>query len=164
MDKNDIILNLFGFCRVFSPGLVPRQLSDETAVWCMCGDQVPVNLQTTRKCTGINQIYMLHINPATDGFYDNSPGLNTLRPRQNSRHSPNDIFKCIFINIRMLIKISLKFVPKGQINNIPVLVSIMAFLSELMMARLLTHICVTRPQWVNKGPDFTECINMCTQH
>ena len=24
----------FGFCRVLSPGLVPRQLGDETAVWC----------------------------------------------------------------------------------------------------------------------------------
>ena len=63
MDKNDIILKLFGLCRVFSPGLVPRQLGDKTAGWCMCEDQVPVNLQTARKCTGITQIYMLHINP-----------------------------------------------------------------------------------------------------
>ena len=63
MDKNNILLKRFGFCRVISPGLVPRQLGDETAVWCMCGDQVPVNLQTARKCTGITQIYMLHIDP-----------------------------------------------------------------------------------------------------
>ena len=63
--KNNIILKLFGFCRVFSPRLVPRQLGDDTAVWCMCGDQVPVNLQTARKCTGITRIYMLHINPDT---------------------------------------------------------------------------------------------------
>ena len=63
--KNNIILKLFGFCRVFSPRLVPRQLGDDTAVWCMCGDQVPVNLQTARKCTGIIRIYMLHINPDT---------------------------------------------------------------------------------------------------
>ena len=41
--KNNIILKLFGFYRVFSPRLVPRQQGDETAVWCMCGDQVPVN-------------------------------------------------------------------------------------------------------------------------
>ena len=46
--------------------------------------------------------------------------------------------------------------PKGPINNIPALVQIMACrrpgdkpLSELMMASLLMHICVTRPQWVN---------------
>ena len=51
--------------------------------------------------------------------------------------------------------ISLKFVPKGPINNIPALVQIMAWrrpgdktLSEPMMVSLLTHIRVTRPQWV----------------
>ena len=55
-----------------------------------------------------------------------------------------------------LIEISLKFVPKGLINNIPALVQKMAWrhpgdkpLSEPMMEGLLTHICVTRPQWVN---------------
>ena len=34
------------------------------------------------------------------------------------------IFKCIFLNENVLIsiKISLKFVPKGRVNNIPVLV------------------------------------------
>ena len=40
--------------------------------------------------------------------------FNTLRPRQNGRHFPDDIFKCIFLseNEWSLIKISLKFVPK----------------------------------------------------
>ena len=82
----------------------------------------------------------------------------TLRPRQNGRHFAEDIFKCIFLNenVSISIKISLKFVPKGPINNIPALVQIMAWhwpgdrpLSELMMVNLSTHICVTRPQWVN---------------
>ena len=42
----------------------------------------------------------------------------------NGRHFPDDIFKYIFLNENVLIsiKISLKFVPKGQINNIPALV------------------------------------------
>ena len=37
---------------------------------------------------------------------------------------PDDTFKCIFLNgnILIAIKISLKFVPKGQINKIPALV------------------------------------------
>ena len=50
--------------------------------------------------------------------------FNTLRLRQNGRHFPDDIFKCIFLNENVLIsiKISLKFVPKGQINNITALV------------------------------------------
>ena len=83
--------------------------------------------------------------------------LNTLRPRQNDRHFPDDIFKCIFLfeNVWIWIKISLKFVPKVRINNIPALVQIMAWrrigdkpLSEAMMVNLVTHICVTRPQWV----------------
>ena len=54
-----------------------------------------------------------------------------------------------------LIKISLKFVPKGPIYNNPAMVQIMAWrrpgdksLSEPMMVSLPTHICVTRPQWV----------------
>ena len=84
--------------------------------------------------------------------------VNTLRPRQNGRHFADDIFKCIFLNenVWILIKFSLNFVTKGPINNIPVLVPIMAWhrpgdkpLSEPMMVSLLTHICVTRPQWVN---------------
>ena len=90
--------------------------------------------------------------------YSGTP-VNTLRPRQSERHLADDIFKCIFVNenVWIPIKISLKFVPKGPINNIPALVQIMAWrrpgdkpLSEPMMARLLMHICVTRPQWVNK--------------
>ena len=148
-----------------------------------------------------------------------SGGVNTLRPRQNRRHFTDDIFKCIFLNANVWIpiKISMMFVPKGPINNIPALVQIMACcrpgdkplsepmmvglthwgqdktdaisqttfsnafswmkmfefllkfhwslflrvqltifqrpgdkpLSEPMMVKLLTHICITRPQWVN---------------
>ena len=84
--------------------------------------------------------------------------VNSLRPRQNGRPFPDDIFNSIFLNENVWtpIKISLKFVPKCLINNIPALDQIMAWcrpgdkpLSEPMMVTLLTHICVTRPQWVN---------------
>ena len=83
--------------------------------------------------------------------------LNILRPRQNGRYFADDIFKCIFLNVNAWIslKISLKFVPRVRINNIPSLIQIIAWrrpgdkpLSEPMMVSLLTHICVTRPQWV----------------
>ena len=66
-------------------------------------------------------------------------------------HFADDIFKCISLNenIWILLQILLKLVPEVQINNIPALVSIMAWrrqgdkpLSEPMMASLLTHICV----------------------
>ena len=50
--------------------------------------------------------------------------VNTLRPRKNGRRFADDTFIRIFLNenVRISIKISLKFVPKGPINNIPALV------------------------------------------
>ena len=83
--------------------------------------------------------------------------LNTLRPRQNERHFADDIFKCIFLNenVCISIKISLKLFPRGQINNIPALIEIISWcrpgdkpLSEPMVFRLPTPICVPRRQWV----------------
>ena len=98
--------------------------------------------------------------------------VNTLRPRQNGRRFPDNIFKCISLdeNVWISLQMSLKFVPKVRINNIPALVWIMAWrrtgdkpLSEPMMGNSVTHICVTRPQWVNgclhRGYAFIESIN-----
>ena len=78
-------------------------------------------------------------------------------PPTKGCHFPDDIFKCIFLNenVWISIKFALNFVPNGPINNISVLVQIMAWrrpgdkpLSEPMMVSLLTHICISRPQWV----------------
>ena len=89
-----------------------------------------------------------------------APFLKTLRPRQSDRYFADDTFKRIFVNgdVGISIKISLRFVPLGQINTIPTLVQIMAWrrpgdkpLSEPMMVRLPTNICATRPQWVKQG-------------
>ena len=89
--------------------------------------------------------------------------INTLRTIQNDRHFADDMFTSIFLNenIWILINISLKFVPEGQINNIPSLVQIMAWrppgdkpLSEPMMVSLLMHICVTQSQWVKPWPQL----------
>ena len=87
-------------------------------------------------------------------------GVNTLRPGQDGRHFADDIFKYIFLNenIWIVINISLKFVSKGQSNNIP--------LSEVMVVSLLTHICVARPprvkyntgryRWRETNPPITK--------
>ena len=81
--------------------------------------------------------------------------FNTLKPSQNERHFADDTFKRIFLNknAKISLKISLKYVPKGPINNTPILAQIMAWrrsgdkpLSEPMMVNILTHICITRPQ------------------
>ena len=87
--------------------------------------------------------------------------INTLRPKQNGCRFPDDIFKCIFFNenVWISLKISLKIVPNNipalVPNNIPAFVQIMAWrrpgdkpLSEPMIVRLLTHVCITRLQWV----------------
>ena len=112
----------------------------------------------------VANMWQIIICPMLSKFYDATYGVtrpyafNTLRPRQNGLHFADDIFKYIFLNedVRISIKISLIFVPKDPINNIPALVQIMAWprpgdkpLSESMMVSLLTHICVAQHQWVN---------------
>ena len=96
------------------------------------------------------------INELRDGTM--AAAVNTLRSRQNGRHFADDIFKFIFLNenVRISIKISLKLVPRGPINNIPALVQIIAWrrpgdkpLSEPMMVSLPRHICVTWPHLTN---------------
>ena len=79
-----------------------------------------------------------------------------MRPRKDGRRCPDGTFERIFLkDVIILIKISLKFIPNGPNNNIPALVQIMAWhqpgdmpSSEPMMVRLLTPLCVTRPQRV----------------
>ena len=103
------------------------------------------------------------------GFFDQNLGfvetifINTFRPVQNGCLFIDNIFKCIVLNenVWILIGISLKFVPRGPINNIPALVQIMAWrlpgdkpLSEPLMLSLLMHICITRPQWVNSPAKY----------
>ena len=113
----------------------------------------PISNITKPHSSKILNLHDVHYNNITPALIF----LNTLRPRQNGRYFADDIFKCIFLNENawILLKISLKFVRKVWINNIPALVQIMAWcrlgdkpLSEPMMVNLLTHICVTLPQWV----------------
>ena len=104
-----------------------------------------------------NKIYLI----SSYLFYptrEKSPWHLHFEAESNGRHFTDDNFKCIFLNGNawIPIKISLKFVPKSPINNISVLVQIMAWcrpgdkpLSELIMVSLPTHIYVTRPQWIN---------------
>ena len=103
---------------------------------------------------------LLVVGPIMGGSHGNSDLylIDTLRTRQNGCHFADNIFKCIFLNenVWIPIKISLRFVPKGPIDNIPALVQIMAWrrpgskpLSEPMMVNVLMRICVTQPHWVN---------------
>ena len=64
---------------------------------------------------GVSTVFSLE---KKNGSFNSSP------PEQNGCHFADDIFRCIFLNetFYILIKISLKFVPKGQIDNNPALV------------------------------------------
>ena len=55
--------------------------------------------------------------------------INSCPRRQNGHHFSDDIYICIFVNEKccIFIKKLLTFVPKGPINNNPVLVQIMAW-------------------------------------
>ena len=99
--------------------------------------------------------------------------LNTLWMRQNGCRFTDYVFKCIFFNenVWISIKNSLKFVPKGLMNNIPALVQLMAWhqagdkpSSEPMMVTLLMQICITLPQWVEThwGTNKMACILQMT--
>ena len=120
-------------------------------------DRIALKLDRQRCCGGACQISerLEQFDIYEEGVWGFLSGVNTMRPRQNGRRFADDTFKCIFLNenVRISIKISLKFDPKGPINNIPALVQIMACrrsgdkpLSETMMVSLLTHVCVTRSQ------------------
>ena len=100
--------------------------------------------------------------------------INALGLRQNGRRFADDIFNCIFLNGNLWIslKISLNFVPEVRFNNLPALIQIMAWrrsgdkpLSGTMMVNLLTHICVTRPQWVKDAawPE-SRAVCLCEEH
>ena len=148
--------------------------------WCQSGCQRPRFMSSTQQAvvstragcryelqpsstTGCHRAGMW--SPIASGsgrlwWVNGSQWTNTLRPRWNEQHFADDIFKRIFFNenVWISIKISLKFVPKGAINKIPALFQIMAWrrpgdkpLSGTMLVSLLTHKCVTRPQWV-KAP------------
>ena len=109
-------------------------------------------------------VWYSHYQCAILYMYMAMSSVDTLRPRQNGWH-----FETTFSNAfswmkmyKLWFKNSLKFVPKGPINNIPSLVQIMAWpwrqpgdkllLSEPMMGSLLTHICITRLQYITLRP------------
>ena len=92
----------------------------------------------------------------TSPSYHNSSWVISSPHGQNGRHLTDDIFRRMFVNENfcILIKISLKFVPKVPIDNKPALVQIMAWrrigdkpLSDPMLTRYTDAYITGR--WVN---------------
>ena len=151
-------LRVTGLCAGNSPG---TSNAENVSVWWRQHD-IPI---------------FYRITPPAQGQYDNRVHFfNTLGPIQNGRHFPDDLFKWIFLNqnVWISIKISLRYVPKGPINDITALVQIMAWcrsgnkpLSEPIIVRLLKHTCATRHQWLNGWSYslyitlYQECCDRC---
>ena len=84
-------------------------------------------------------------------------GFNSLRQRQNGRHLADEFFQCIYLTAWISMKISMKFVPKSLIDNMPASVQIMAWrrtgdkpLSDPMMTQFTDayiYIYINRLQW-----------------
>ena len=134
-------------------GPPPQQWSYQGPLGAVGGQSYDEQRQPTKQGTVSSPYNMTQL------YYTISHTVLTHWGRENGRPFPDDIFKCIFLNedIWISIEFSLKFVPKGPIDNIPALVQLMAWrrpgdkpLSEPMMVVLSTHICVTQPQWVIK--------------
>ena len=77
-------------------------------------------------CLGLNVLsgwlhFLRCLLSHTGGLHD---GFNSSPLGQNGHHFTDDNFRCIFVdeNFCILIRISLKFVPKGPIDNNPALI------------------------------------------
>ena len=126
-----------------------RLLLVETANWLLTG--VMVKKDATKVCALLFASHFIFY--TTTHYHIEAETRWTPFHRRVQMH---------FLEWKIPIKISLKFVPQGPFNNIPALVQVMAWcrpgnkpLSEPMMVSLPTHICVTRPQWVNTNVYFT---------
>ena len=89
------------------------------------------------------------------GIRNTAREVNTLRPRQNGRHFPDDIFKYILLykNVWISVKISLKFVRKGAADNNRTLVQIWYVINLTMIGSHngLTPIRRKAISWTHHG-------------
>ena len=96
---------------------------------CSSSNNIPVSYvdMITYPCPNFSLSILVKRGPGQNRSKSKEfPMFNPLRPRQNGDRFADDTFKRIFLNenSKISIKISLKFVPKCPINNIPALVQI----------------------------------------
>ena len=96
--------------------------------------------------------------------------FNSLRPRQNGRHFTDNTVKYIFVNENVLIsiKISLKFVPMGPINNIHALVQIIGktpvrIILWCPITKMLIKACFLVQPLQQEGLYQKCCISLCSK-
>ena len=108
--------------------MIPPRLKSISGINIMHGhDEMVANVSSVASVPfSTVMTFGLDIHTSTEGIV---MMLTQLRRRQHGRHFPDDVFKGIFVNENILIptEISHKFVPNGPINNVPILVQIMAW-------------------------------------
>ena len=136
--RNRLQWNFSRNTKFFMNEYATENITCKTAAICPGGDELTWKLCNIDKICGQYAVIpgqvINHV-----GFHR---AFNSLRPRQNGRYSADDIFKCIFLkeNVWIPTIISLKFVPKGPINNIPALVQIMAWRRPRRQAIIWTNV------------------------
>ena len=83
----EVLLNFFGGVYTYSS----RKLS----IWCLCIRVNEKSLQSTNRKNGKN---LVEAGSLLNDRCLCETTINTLSPRQNGRHFPDDIFKWIFLN------------------------------------------------------------------
>ena len=130
--------------------------------------EITSDILSFNQCRHVQSYYIVNIweeNKANDvgsrvSADDSTPSDLTYLPLNKMAATfADDIFNCICMGEKFCfsILISLKFVPRGPIDNEAILVQAMAWrrrcdkpLPELMPTQFMTHICGTRGKWVNK--------------
>ena len=118
--------------------------------WCLLGaTSLPKPMKTYCRLDHYGYVWWVlpgYMGTSFSTIITIKPWIDSSLPGQNGRHFADDIFKCISLNEKawISIKIPVKFVPKGPINNNPALVQIMAWrrpgdkpLSEPMLTQFI---------------------------
>ena len=102
------------------------QLSSTYVIRCITSIQSKIATMYYRPVLKAHKVPLFDKHNGQEGC---NAAINSLRPRRNGRFNADDIFKCIFLNENVWFptKMSVKFVPKGPINNILALVQIIAW-------------------------------------
>ena len=109
-------------------GLISHDFANDTAITVAVSEsdiRIATDIPYLTLTDELLGVYWPHYNSIA--LYQET--VNSSPPRQNDCHFAGDIFRCIFVNekFHILIRISLKFVPKGPNDNNPAWVQIMAW-------------------------------------
>ena len=114
------------------------------ALWDKNTESCDTSFTTLGRChkIGLSRSLSVLIALSQKPLVDNMCIHNSPLPGQNGRHFADDIFRCISMKetLCILVKISLKFVPKGPTDNNPAL-------NQWWPSLVTAYMCVCRFWW-----------------